>query len=253
MRPLAALLLLAAWLAVTVLTARPVPETTTIAAVVTGGIARQLAFASALLVAAAMVLRWPDLGFARPIPGTLRLLWLPGLYAAAFLAAGFAAGLPPAGVLLILVVNALLGSFSEEVMFRGFVYAGLRDALRVWPAILATSFLFGAPHVLNVMLIGNLSAAVGQAVFAFFSGIMFLGLRIRTGSLWPVILLHAAWNTGLILIGREAPPLSPDDAIPLLAALLTGAAILPVIAYPFWLLRRVGSDGDRLRPPPLPA
>lgn len=255
MRALLALLLLAGWLAVTMLTARPVPETSTIAAVVTDGIARQLAFACAFLIAAALVLRWPDLGFGPPRPGSLRLLWLPGLYVAVFLAGGILAGLPPLGVLLILVVNALLGSFSEEVMFRGFVYAGLRDALPVWPAILLTSVLFGAPHVLNVMLIGHMGAAVGQAVFATFSGIMFLALRIRTGSLWPVILLHAAWNTGLILIGREAPPLEPGAEFPVLAVALTALAMLPVLAYPFWLLRGVGRDGDGIgrAPARLPA
>lgn len=253
MRPLIALILFALWLAVTVLTGRPVAETSTIAAVVTDGVQRQLVLACALLVAAALLLRWPDLGFSPPRPGSLRLLWLPGIYVAAFLAAGIVAGLPPLGMLLILLVNTLLVGLSEELMFRGFIYTGLRDAMRIWPAILLTSLLFGAPHILNVMLIGNLSAAVGQAIFAFFTGIMFLALRIRTGSLWPVILLHAAWNTGLILIGREAPPLSPDDPLPILAVLLTAAAMLPVIAYPFWLLRGMGRDGDGLGPVPRPA
>ena len=249
MRTLAALLLLAAWLAVTVLTGRPVEETSTIAAVVTEGIARQLAFASALLVAAVLLLRWPDLGFGPPRPRSLRLFWLPGLYVAAFLTAGFAAGLPSWGMLLILLANALLGSFSEEVMFRGFLYTGLRDALPVWPAILLASLLFGAPHVLNVAVIGNLGAAVGQAVFATLSGIMFLGLRIRSGSLWPVILLHAAWNTGLILVGRESPPLDPDEPLPMMAVAFTALVMLPVLLYPFWLLRRVGHDGDGLGRP----
>jgi hypothetical protein len=202
----------------------------------------------------ALLLRWPDLGFSRHRPGTLKVLWLPALYVAAFLAAGVSAGLPPAGVLLLLLVNAFAGSFSEEVMFRGFLYAGLRDTLRPWPAILLCSLLFGAPHVLNVFLIGHLGAAIGQAVFASLGGIMFLSLRIRTGSLWPVILLHAAWNTGLILIGREAPPLDPNQAIPLVAVAATALAMLPVLAYPFWLLRHVGRDGDGIGrlPPPRP-
>lgn len=246
MRPLLALLLLTAWLAVTVFSGRPVPETSTIAAVVTDAIARQFILASALLVAAALVLRWRDLGFGPPRPGSLRLFWLPGLYVAAFLAAGLAVGLPPWGMLLILLANAALGAFSEEVMFRGFLYAGLRDALPVWPAILLTSLLFGAPHVLNVLVIGNLGAAIGQSVFATLSGIMFLALRIRTGSLWPVIVLHAAWNTGLILVGREAPPLDPDEPLPVLEVLVTALVMLPVLAYPFWLLRRVGREGDGL-------
>lgn len=253
MRTLLALLILAAWLAVTTLTGAPVAGTSTIAAVVTENLQRQLALAAGFLAVLALWLRWPDLGFTAPRPGTLRLLWLPGLYVAVFLAVGLSTGVPPAAVLLILVVNALLGSFSEEVMFRGFLYAGLRDTFRPWPAILLSAGLFGAPHVLNVFLIGHLGAAIGQSVFAAFGGIMFLALRIRAGSLWPVILLHAAWNTGLILIGREAPPLDPSQSIPLGAVLGTALAMLPVLAYPFWLLRHVGRDGDGIGRLPAPA
>jgi hypothetical protein len=244
MRTLAAFLILAAWLAITVLTGAPVEETSTIAAVVTESFARQLALAAGFLALMALLLRWPDLGFGPARPGSLRVLWLPALYVAVFLVLGFLAGPPPPAILLLLLVNAFLGSFSEEVMFRGFLYAGLRDALPIWPAILLTSVLFGAPHVLNYFLIGHLGAAIGQAIFATFSGIMFLSLRIRTGSLWPVIVLHMLWNTGLVLMGREAAPLSPDQAIPVTAVVVVLLAMLPILAYPFWLLRRVGRDGD---------
>lgn len=252
MRLLASLLILAAWLAVTMLTARPHDGEGTIAAVVTDRVQRQFLLACGLLLLCALVLRWPELGFRRPRPGTLRLLWLPSLYVLLFLAIGLAIGLPPASVLLILAVNALLGAASEEMMFRGVLYAGLRSLLPIWPSILLCAVLFGAPHVLNVFLIGHLGAAIGQAVFATFTGITFLAIRIRTGSLLPVILLHAAWNFGLILVGREAPPLDPDAALPLLPLLLTFLGMLPVLAYPFWLLRGVGRDGDGLGPPALP-
>lgn len=252
MRTLVALLILGAWLAITVATGTPVAETSTIAVVIAESFQRQLAFAAGFLALMALWLRWPDLGFGPHRPGTLKLLWLPALYVALFLTVGLSTGMPPAGVLLILIVNALLGSFSEEVMFRGFLYSGLRDLLRPWPAILLGSLLFGAPHVLNVFLIGHLGAAIGQAVFAVFGGLMFLSLRIRTGSLWPVILLHAAWNSGLVLIGREAPPLDPNMPVPVLAVAGTALAMLPVLAYPFWLLRHVGRDGDGLGPRPAP-
>lgn len=249
MRLLAALLILVLWLAVTLLTSRPHDGQGTIAAVVTDSVQRQFVFACLLLLACAAILRWGDLGFSRARSGTLKLLWLPSAYVLVFLALGTAAGLPPVTVLLILAVNALLGAASEEMMFRGFLYTGLRDVLPIWPAILLCALLFGAPHVLNVFLIGHLGAAIGQAVFATFTGITFLALRIRTGSLLPVILLHAAWNFGLILVGREAPPLDPNAPLPVLPLVLTALGMLPVLAYPFWLLRRVGRDGDGLRVP----
>jgi membrane protease YdiL (CAAX protease family) len=254
-RPVAALLLLAAWLAVNLATGRAPESATTLAAVVTQGIAVQFIAASALLAGAALVLRWPDLGFARPRRDSLHVLWLPGLYLLVIAAMVPSVGLPPGEVLLILFVNVALGAFSEEVMFRGFLYAGLRDRLSIWPAVLVTTFLFGSIHVLNAFLIGNFGAAVAQSLAAMMSGLMFLAIRLRLGSIWPAILFHAAWNYGLVLIGRDAPPLAPGEQIPLLAVLLTLLALLPLAAYPFWVLRRVARDGDgvgRALPPPDP-
>ena len=252
-RPAVALLLLVAWLAVNVTTGRAPENARTIAAVVTQGFAIQFAFASALLVGAAALLRWPDLGFARPRTDRLAVLLLPGLYLAVIAAAVIAVGLPPVPVLLILLVNVALGAFSEEVMFRGFLYAGLRDRLSIWPSILLTTFLFGIVHVLNAVLIGNVSAAIYQSLAAMMSGLMFLAIRLRLQSIWPAILFHGAWNYGLVLIGRDAPPLVPGEAIPILGVLLTFVAILPLGVYPFWVLRRVARDGDglgRALPPP---
>ena len=241
-RPATALLLLVLWLVVTSLTGAPIEQVSTIAAVVTDGVARQFAFASLLLAAAALLLRWPGLGFGPPRPGTLRLLWLPGLYVLVFFAAATALGLPPASVLLVLAANTLLAAFSEEVMFRGFLYTGLRDRLRFWPAVLLTSAVFGAIHVLNAFLIGNVIAAALQAGAAFMSGLLFLSLRLATGSLWPVILLHAAWNAGLVLIGRDAPPLEPGQPIPILAPVITLLFLLPLALYGLRLLRRAARE-----------
>ena len=253
-RPVVALLLLVAWLAINVLAGRAPENARTIAAIVTQGIAFQFAFACALLVAAAVLLRWPDLGFARPRRDRLGVLALPAVYLAVIAAAVTAVGLPPGPVLLILLVNVALGAFSEEVMFRGFLYAGLRDRLSIWPSILLTTFLFGIVHVLNAVLIGNVSAAVYQSLAAMMSGLMFLAIRLRLQSIWPAILFHGAWNYGLILIGRDAAPLAPGEDIPILGVLLTFAAILPLGVYPFWVLRRVARDGDGLGPslPPPP-
>lgn len=247
-RPAVALLLLVAWLATNVLTGRAPEDARTIAAAVTQGVAIQFAFACALLLAAAAVLRWPDLGFGRPRRDRLGVLWLPAIYLAIIAVAVVVVGLPPGSVLLVLLVNVALGAFSEEVMFRGFLYAGLRDRLPIWPSILLTTFLFGSVHILNAVLIGNLGAAVYQSLAAMMSGLMFLAIRLRTGSIWPAILFHAAWNYGLVLIGRDAPPLAPDEAIPLIGVLVTFLAILPLGVYPFWVLRRVARDGDGLGP-----
>ena len=74
-----------------------------------------------------------------------------------------ALGLPPASTLLFVIMNTMLVGLSEEWMFRGALFQGLRSRLAMWPAILLTSALFGAVHVMNVVTTGQLGEAIVQA------------------------------------------------------------------------------------------
>ena len=256
-RPVQAFLLLLLWIAVTTLTGVPAAPGDTVTSVMTGAVARQLVLASLLLAAAAWLLRWRGLGLQAPRPGTARLLWLPGLYLLLYAVIVAATGLPPAGVVAILLVNVLLAAFSEEMMFRGFLYSGLRDRLSFWPAAVIATVLFGGVHVANVFLTGHIQAALLQSLAACLSGFLFLALRLRMGSIWPAILLHAAWNFGLLLLGLGVLPLlapggegvaAPVEEIPALAQAGAILFVLPLGVYGLWLLRRVARDGDGLGP-----
>jgi membrane protease YdiL (CAAX protease family) len=226
MRVLGAFGLLLLWLVVPPLASPSAPATGNIIEIVSRGILPSLAMACLLLGGAAALLRWRGLGLGRPRPGTLRLLWLPGLYLLLTAALLATTGLPPAGFMLIVLVNMLLVGLSEELMFRGFLYSGLRDRLSLWPAAILTSALFGMVHVLNVAVTGHLRLALLQSVSAAMLGLLLLALRLRMGSLWPAILLHAFWNFGLLLLGRDAIPPTrttpcrspPRSAAPLRAA-----------------------------------
>jgi membrane protease YdiL (CAAX protease family) len=106
---------------------------------------------------------WNDIGFARPLPAfRLRLLWLPMVYILLFLAAAVTVGLPPAAVIGIVFLNLCFVGLTEEQMFRGVLLQGLLARFRVWPAVLISSFLFGAVHILNVFVTGDLGSAVMQ-------------------------------------------------------------------------------------------
>ena len=114
-------------------------------------------------------------------------------------------GLPPAGTLLFIALNTALIGLSEEWMFRGVLFQGLRSRLAMWPAILLTSLLFGAVHVLNVITTGQLLEAVVQSVAAFMSGMVLLALLIRTGSIWVPIAYHALWDFGTFVTSATSP------------------------------------------------
>lgn len=248
-RPLAALALLVLWLLVNALVGGPGPAPTSLQDAVTRAILPQPAAAAVALGLAALLLRWKGLGFRRPRPGTWRLLWLPGLYLLLTATLIAVSGPPPPGLVAIILANMLLVGFSEELMFRGFLYSGLRDRLSLWPAALITSVLFGAVHVLNVAVTGHLRLALLQSVAAAMLGLLLLGLRLRMGSIWPVILLHAVWNFGLLVLGRNATPPPPGEPLPIAAQLAPILFLLPLGLYGLHLLRDAARE-EAARPSP---
>jgi membrane protease YdiL (CAAX protease family) len=84
---------------------------------------------------------------------------------------------------LAFLTLVVIAPVAEEILFRGYLLGKLRKHVPIWAAILVTSALFGAIH---------LAWNVGVDVFAL--SIVLCLLRIRTGRLWPSILLHMIKN-----------------------------------------------------------
>lgn len=230
------------WTAITLLSGVP-HEDRPLIEEVDHAVGRQFVFASLFLVAVVVVLRWPGLGLNGPRPASsLRVLWLPALYIAGFLMLAVSLGLPPPGVMAILLANTLLVGFSEELMFRGILFTGLRERLSIWPAIWLTSILFGAVHMLNVFATGDMTGALIQAVAAGFSGVLFIAIRLRTGSLIVAMAVHAFWDFGLFLMGmgRSVPSGMRVSDLTLRQRLLPVLLIALLFVYALYLLRGIG-------------
>jgi len=211
---------------------------------VTHGISWNLVMAVALLAIVTVAMRWRDLKFVAPKPmASLRVLWFPALYLLFFALMPAVLGLPPASTLLFVIMNTMLVGLSEEWMFRGVLFQGLRSRLAMWPAILLTSALFGAAHVMNVVTTGQLGEAIVQAAAAFMSGMVLIALLIRTGSIWVPIVYHALWDFGTFVISAgsaaSGPPIDVAQGwnwtIPMLM-------VLPNFLFALFLLRRVRND-----------
>ena len=203
--------------------------------------------AAGFLLAVVVWQRWQDVGLMRaPAAGSLRLLWLPGLYIAGFLALAVLLGLPPIGVILFVLVNTFFVGLSEELMFRGVLLQAFRHRMPIWPAILVTSLLFGGIHSLNVFTTGHLLTSVIQSGAALLSGLLFIAIRLRTGSLWPAIITHGLWDFGIFVMGAAggapASPPATQTGLQMFAPLLL---VLPNALYALWLLRDVGRTHAR--------
>ena len=119
------------------------------------------------------------------------------------LALPLVAGKASVSVIVIALVTALLAGFVEEGLFRGLM---LRILLPkgIWHSIILTSLLFASAHLINLAHGFSWLYIVGQMMVGLGSGILFATVRLRTGSVWPTVLLHAAYDvSGLILIGVD--------------------------------------------------
>jgi membrane protease YdiL (CAAX protease family) len=129
---------------------------------------RALVALPALVGASMLALRWvPSTGEA---PIQTFVSWPSGMLAAALL-----------GVILPL---------GEEVFFRGYLYGALLGYGRFWSATVNV-IVFGSLHALQGW--GNWGGLVG--VFA--AGLVFLWLRVASGSVLVASLLHVAYNLTL--------------------------------------------------------
>jgi membrane protease YdiL (CAAX protease family) len=210
----------------------------------THGISWNLVMAIVWLALVTWAMHWRDLKFVAPRPvGSLWLLWFPSLYLALFALLATMLGLPPASMALFVLLNTLLVGVSEEWMFRGVLFQALRSRMALWPAILTMSALFGAVHVLNVFVTGQLLEAAVQAVAAFCSGMLLVALLVRTGSIWVPITYHALWDFGTFMTsaGSRASGQAADLSqgwtwtIPILM-------VLPNFICAMVLLRKVRND-----------
>ena len=98
------------------------------------------------------------------------------------------------GLALALVLGAGVVPVAEEVFFRGFLYQGLRDRWGVLGAVMASSLVFAAVHMIPSVLLP-----------IFIMSLLMTWVFERSGSLWTCILLHASIN-GLAFVAAYLAP-----------------------------------------------
>src|SRR5919201_2461326 len=181
--------------------------------------------------------RWKQAGFTPirewraphlivPLLGTLALpaagLWARGVMATVAL------------VFALQVAFMLINVFMEEATYRGLIL----DAIHHYSAgsrVLIASVLFGLSHVDNFFLPGADEVGVLYQIFeATLIGVLFSATRLRMNAIWPLIMVHAAYNFMLILAFGHAFPVAPT----LPGFIVDTAVNLSLAVFGFLLLRR---------------
>lgn len=171
-----------------------------------------LTVAVLLIVVAAFA--WREVGINPPSDWrSLRLLVLPALLVLIPFAGGFEA--PVETALWILVAGYALTGVAEELFFRGIMLKVLGN-MRPMTAVSVAAILFGLVHLGNILIRGEPAVIAAQAVGAACFGFGYGALRLRTGTIWPLIILHALTDLFLQLGGLPLIPVAVGQDIVLL-------------------------------------
>ncbi len=114
---------------------------------------------------------------------------------------GFATGLlryepREAGAIAALALTAFfIPALGEEAMFRGLLVPSRSEQARPWAAIAASTGLFSAWHLVEILWLPKAAALFARPDFLLWTiwlGLVCAILRWRSGSLWPAVVLHWA-------------------------------------------------------------
>jgi len=135
----------------------------------------------------------------------------------------------------LFAIFSLIVAWTEEAFFRGLILQTLLPAgIRI--AVIFSAILFGLPHLLNAL--GGLwdpLFVIANTIAAFGIGITLAALVIRTGTIWPPVLIHALVNfTALLSLGSLVVPVQT----PLQLALTVSAGVVLAV-YGLYLIRGV--------------
>uniref|UniRef100_A0A7C4QNE6 CPBP family intramembrane metalloprotease n=1 Tax=Schlesneria paludicola TaxID=360056 RepID=A0A7C4QNE6_9PLAN len=105
-----------------------------------------------------------------------------------------------------LLTLAVVPAVCEEWFFRGFLFQALRTKAGPWGTVALTAALFGLFHT----LLGDTLLAV-RFVPATLMGLVLGALSLRTGSLFPGMVVHVLHNSALLTLEQWFPQLGFDE------------------------------------------
>lgn len=91
----------------------------------------------------------------------------------------------------VVLVMAIIPAVCEEITFRGFIFSGLLQNKGRMRAVLLTALIFGFSH-----------GILQQSIAATLLGILLGWVTLRTGSIFPALIVHTINNAMSVALGR---------------------------------------------------
>ncbi len=86
----------------------------------------------------------------------------------------------------LMTISPLIGAICEEIMFRGYILTALLENMKnKLLAIIIANLIFASIHIYF---------GIAGIVFAFFAGLVFSFIYLKTNSIYPSIITHSIYN-----------------------------------------------------------
>jgi membrane protease YdiL (CAAX protease family) len=168
---------------------------------VTSGPVRAVILETGLTVVAFVFLSllrwWHHIGFTKGIRGgDVPICLFPTLLTVS-IAWGALSSSTVGSMIFFLAIYACLIAVAEESIFRGIILQTLlpKGVLR---ALFLSTLIFALLHVGNLFAGRSWAYVSGQVLFTFGDGMAYAVMRVRTGSIWPAIILHGLTDFGAL-------------------------------------------------------
>ncbi len=146
-----------------------------------------------------------------------------------------------ARLVAMMLFGALMIGLSEELMVRGVLFDLLDGAREPLFAVVVSALLFGLGHISNFLVNGQpLSITLGQVGYATGLGLAFAVARSASGTLVPLVLIHALFDAAPTheFHSRhvDAPPLR-DTVLPAIVFIAIGLVYIGCYAAAIYRTR----------------
>ena len=132
-----------------------------------------------------------ELGMTRWLRNGKALLWLLPMWVLSTGTLWGGASLRYDGITTVMaVLSFLLVGVAEEIVFRGFLFNGMRKTGSLTAAILVSAVTFGMGHIVNLLTGHATAETLVQMIFAVAWGFLFTFAYLKGGSLLPCIAIH---------------------------------------------------------------
>ena len=132
-----------------------------------------------------------ELGMTRWLRNGKALLWLLPMWVLSTGNLWGGVGLRYDGITTVMaVLSFLLVGVVEEIVFRGFLFNGMKKTGRLTVAIVVSAITFGMGHIVNLLTGHATMETLVQVLFAVAWGFLFTFAYLKGGSLLPCIVIH---------------------------------------------------------------